>query len=278
MGQLIAMTDVLNEWAFALSIFGEPSFDKPWGWQMFGHHLSLNCMFAGEAMVLSPVFMGLEPDHDHGPNNRRMFVEHENRALTFMRHLTDAERSKAVLYDSMLTADQPADRFHPDDGRQVGGAYRDNRIVPYEGLPLTQLDRQARVNLLSIAELFISNMPEGPCDARMREIERNLDRTHFSWIGKVDEVNPFYFRIHSPVALIEFDHHSGIFLANENPERFHVHSILRTPNGGDYGFDLLRQHYAAGGHDRPSRHHGHGHGASDGYHSHDGGQTVHRHD
>jgi len=27
-----------------------------------------------------------------------------------------------------------------------------------------------------------------------------------------------------------------------NPE--HVHVVIRTPNGNDYGKDLLRQHYA----------------------------------
>jgi hypothetical protein len=38
--------------------------------------------------------------------------------------------------------------------------------------------------------------------------------------------------------IIEFDHHSGVFLTNENPERFHVHTLFRTPNGGDYGMAL----------------------------------------
>jgi hypothetical protein len=38
------------------------------------------------------------------------------------------------------------------------------------------------------------------------------------------------------------------------PGRIHVHSVVRTPNGNDYGKDLLRQHYAAHQND-PS--HGH---------------------
>jgi hypothetical protein len=28
------------------------------------------------------------------------------------------------------------------------------------------------------------------------------------------------------------------------PSREHVHSVVRTPNGNDYGKDLLRQHHA----------------------------------
>jgi hypothetical protein len=27
------------------------------------------------------------------------------------------------------------------------------------------------------------------------------------------------------------------------PGRLHIHSLIRTPNGNDYGKDLLRQHY-----------------------------------
>jgi hypothetical protein len=38
--------------------------------------------------------------------------------------------------------------------------------------------------------------------------------------------------------------HRGIFLENNEPEKFHVHTMVRTPNGNDYGKDLLRQHLA----------------------------------
>ncbi|KAJ4295856.1 hypothetical protein N0V88_004558 [Collariella sp. IMI 366227] len=44
----------------------------------------------------------------------------------------------------------------------------------------------------------------------------------------------------SPVVIVEFDHHSGVFLANEEPKRFHIHTLLRTPNGGDYGMALRK--------------------------------------
>jgi hypothetical protein len=30
---------------------------------------------------------------------------------------------------------------------------------------------------------------------------------------------------------------------NEVPTRHHVHTVVRTPNGGDYGADLLAQHH-----------------------------------
>jgi hypothetical protein len=62
------------------------------------------------------------------------------------------------------------------------------------------------------------------------------------------EESAFYYRIQSPVVMIEFDHHKGVVLNNLEPEKFHVHTIVRTPNGNDYGMDLLRLHYETAPH------------------------------
>jgi hypothetical protein len=44
------------------------------------------------------------------------------------------------------------------------------------------------------------------------------------------------------VVLIEFDHHPGVLFENDVPDRHHIHMLVRTPNGGDYGRDLLAEH------------------------------------
>jgi hypothetical protein len=63
-------------------------------------------------------------------------------------------------------------------------------------------------------------------------------------MGERTDDGVFYYRVHSPVVLIEFDHEAGVALANDEPSRNHIHAVVRTPNGNDYGTDLLRQHYA----------------------------------
>jgi len=88
----------------------------------------------------------------------------------------------------------------------------------------------------------LSGLPEGPLNSRLDEIGGHLDITYFCWIGGTGDDSPFYYRIQSPVIFIEFDHHAGVFLTNAEPAKFHAHVIVRTPNGNDYGFDLLRQH------------------------------------
>ena len=43
------------------SLSGEPSSDKPWGWQLDGHHVVINYFVLGDQVVMTPVFMGSEP-------------------------------------------------------------------------------------------------------------------------------------------------------------------------------------------------------------------------
>ena len=59
--------------------------------------------------------------------------------------------------------------------------------------------------------------------------------------------SPFYYRIHSPVLLIEFDHQIPVALWDRKkprpgPVKTHIHTVVRTPNGNDYGKDLLKEH------------------------------------
>jgi hypothetical protein len=78
----------------------------------------------------------------------------------------------------------------------------------------------------------------------MAEVRQHLAETHIAWRGGVEEDSVFYYRVHSPVILIEFDHQRGVAFDNDEPSRNHIHTVVRTPNGNDYGKDLLRLHYA----------------------------------
>ena len=48
----------------------------------------------------------------------------------------------------------------------------------------------------------------------MDEVRKHIGRTYFAWIGGTDERSVFYYRIHSPVILIEFDHQPPAGLRN----------------------------------------------------------------
>ena len=124
--------------------------------------------------------------------------------------------------------------------------------MAYEGLRADTMTKAQQRDLLDLVDAYLVTLPDGPRAARMEDVERHLADTHFCWIGGTAEDSAFYYRIQSPVTFIEFDHHAGVFLTNDEPAKFHVHTIVRTPNGNDYGIDLLRLHYETAG---PGHHH-----------------------
>jgi Protein of unknown function (DUF3500) len=252
LGDLIGAPAVLGEWAYIFCLFGAPSESEPWGWQLFGHHLSLNCLVVGRQMVLTPCFFGAEPNYaDVGPfAGTRLFEDEERAGLALMRSLSARQQNRAIVAHSMVGGDLPEGRRHFADNLHLGGAYQDNRIVPYEGLRASDLSPRQRRDLLDLIAAYAAPLPPGPLGARLAEVERHLGDTHFCWIGGFDEASAFYYRIQSPVIFIEFDHHAGVFLTNAEPAKFHVHTIVRTPNGNDYGIDLLRLHYRHAPHHR----------------------------
>ncbi len=245
LGDLVGGPQVLGEWAYIFCLFGDPSKSEPWGWQLFGHHLCLNCFVIGRQMVLTPCFFGAEPNYaDTGPfAGTRLFQDEERAGLALMRSLPAQQQNQAIVAHSMMGGDLPEGRRHFADNLHLGGAYQDNRIVPYEGLRASELSVLQRRDLMDLVAAYVAPLPSGPLAARLAEVERHLDETHFCWIGGFAEESPFYYRIQSPVIFIEFDHHAGVFLTNPEPAKFHVHTIVRTPNGNDYGIDLLRLHY-----------------------------------
>lgn len=245
LGQLVCGPRVLNQYSYNFSLFGEPSLTAAWGWQLHGHHLALNCLVIGKQLVMSPTFMGAEPNViDEGPRaGLTIFDDQERSGLMLMRSLPAEQRDRAQIYKQMYDPAMPPGRFHPADQRHLGGAFHDNRIIPYEGVRAADMTPAQRAHLLELCSLFVDYLPKPALAARMREIERHIGETRWCWIGLYGDDDPFYFRIQSPVVMCEFDHHSGVFLTNREPAKCHIHTIVRTPNGNDYGKDILRQHY-----------------------------------
>ena len=246
LGELYDLRHIMNEWSYHFLLFGEPSDTEPWGWNLYGHHLALNVFILGGQVVVSPTFMGAEPTIiDRGDGEPfELFRREALTGIDLMLSLPEELRQRAQTYREMRDPAMPADRWHFADERQLGGAYRDNRVIPYEGVNARALTGAQQQKLRDVVASFVDVLPRRPFEARMRQVEAALDDTWFSWIGPADGVSPFYYRVHSPIILVEFDNHTGVWLTNTEPARFHVHTIVRTPNGNDYGKDLLRQHYA----------------------------------
>ena len=124
-----------------------------------------------------------------------------------------------------------------------GELFQDNAIVPYQGLRLNALTKAQRQLAIALVRQYTGQIRPGHDEIKLAEVLDHWDQTYFSWVGGTDSDAVFYYRVHSPVVMIEFDQQPPVALdAPDVPSRDHVHTVVRTPNGNDYGKDLLRQH------------------------------------
>ena len=236
-GTLAEMTqkpDEYGRWFYWITVMGEPSATKPWGWQLDGHHLVINCFVLGDQVVMTPTFMGSEPIRaDSGEfAGTAVLGAEEKKGVALMASLSEAQRSKAVLETSKA------------GNNALAQAFRDNLVLDYAGLPASELTADQKQLLLDVIGVYVGYTEDGHAKVKMDEVRKHLDKTYFAWIGGTQPDDVFYYRVQSPVVLIEFDHELPVGLPGPRvPGRLHIHSLIRTPNGNDYGKDLLRQHY-----------------------------------
>jgi hypothetical protein len=226
-----------GEGKYWLTLMGTPSPSEPWGWQLDGHHLVINFFVLGDQIVMTPAFWGSEPavaSTGKYAGTRIMDAEQE-KGLAMIRAL-DADQQDAAI----LMRGKPGNNILTE-------AWSDNVVIENAGIEVARFSPEQKALLIDLIGLYIGNMEAPLADARMAEITAYLDDTRFAWIGDIADDSVFYYRIQSPVVVIEFDHQAPVGLTHLYPRgvpyREHIHSMVRTPNGNDYGKDLLRQHY-----------------------------------
>ena len=135
LGDLVGGPAVLGEWAYTFCLFGEPHARDPWGWQLFGHHLAVNCFIVDRQMVLTPAFLGAEPAFaDTGPfAGTTLFEDEEREGLALMRSFTRGQQARAIVAHSMMGGDLPPGRRHFADNLHLGGAHQDKVISRLRG-------------------------------------------------------------------------------------------------------------------------------------------------
>ena len=224
-----------GEGRYHLTVMGQPSEKQPWGFQLDGHHLIVNYFVLGDQVVMTPSFWGSEPVVARSGKYKGIAIlqEEQDKGLAMINALPPEQRKKALIEVSKTGNDN------------VGEAFRDNVVLAYAGVPASELSEKHRQQLLDLVALYVNNMDNGHAKVKMDEVRQHLPDTHFAWVGGTEPNSVFYYRVHSPVILIEFDHQKPIALGDRGgpPTREHVHVLVRTPNGNDYGKDLLRQHY-----------------------------------
>ena len=244
LGELTNNPEEYGEGLYWITVMGSPSEDKPWGWQVDGHHLVINYFVLGDQVVMTPTFMGSEPVIARSGKyaGTAILQAEQEKGLAMINALGEPLRRKAILSVSKT------------GNHNVSEAFKDNVVLEYAGIAAAEFSPKQKEQLLDLIAEHVGNMAEGHAKVKMEEVRRHLDETWFAWIGSTDADGVFYYRVQSPVVLIEFDHQLPIALRHlpKVPSREHIHSVVRTPNGNDYGKDLLRQHYER--HPHPHKH------------------------
>lgn len=243
-GELTGRFEEFGEFYYWISLFGQPSSSEPWGWQIDGHHLSINCLILGDQIVMTPDFRGSEPTRaDSGKYaGTRVFADEEAKGLELMQSLDASQREVATISDA-------------PPREVIAIAQADNLEMGTKGVAWSSLVPGQRDRLIELIAMHTGRIRPGHAEIRLEEVKQHLDQTIFSWMGACDDDSAFYYRVLNPVILIEFDHLPGIMLDNREPSRRHVHTIVRTPNGNDYGRSLLIDHYRRHDHKSPNSPH-----------------------
>lgn len=210
---------------YFVTVFGEPSADKSWGWRFEGHHLSFNfTVVDGKHVFFAPSFIGSNPaEVRSGPRKgERVLGEEEDLGLALVNSLDEAQRKTAIFAEKALTEIVTKN---------------DKRAQPLSpsGIAVAQLKPAQREKLVALVKLYLGRWRPELAEETFAKIESaGLDKITFAWAGGLDRTKQTYYRIQGPTFLIEFDNSQG----NGN----HIHTTVRDFKG-DFGHDLLAEHY-----------------------------------
>ena len=245
-------------------VVGKPAAGKPepWGWQLAGHHVSLNFTVAGDYVSPTPCMFGSVP----ASYGSLAPLENEDAdGYSFIRSLTAQQRAEAVIWHRpppdfatrlaprIGEVELPDHVFEPEPDYRIDDEER--RALAYvrsgpRGIGGADLTAEQLYALVDLVKRFAGRLPEEVAEQEMRRVDAaGVEKLWFAWAGSTERpARPgqgarHYYRVQGPGLLIEHDNTQG----NGN----HVHSVWRVP-GGDFGDDLLAAHYREEEHERPS--------------------------
>ncbi len=220
---------------YFFTFFGEPAEGVTWGWRYEGHHCSQNwTIVRGQSIASSPQFFGANPAEVRaGPmKGTRVLSAEEDLGRFLVQSLTPEQRAVAVLNtlapDNILTTHQ-----------------RKAAIQADTGIAYARLSREQQGTLLALIEEYLNAQPRALALQRLDKLRKaGLPAVKFAWMGGLNKGEGHYYRVQGSTFLIEYD--------NTQDNANHIHCVWRDFNG-DWGEDLLAEHYLNSPHHRDAR-------------------------
>jgi hypothetical protein len=218
---------------YFFTFFGEPSATDAWGWRYEGHHCSQNwTVVDGKSIGSSPQFFGANPaEVREGPmKGTRVLGAEEDLGRALVKSLSPEQRAEAVI-----SASPPSDILTSNQ--------RTAAIQEDKGIAYSKLSKDQQGTLLALIEEYLSAQPRAQARQRLDKLRQaGFDQIKFAWMGGLEKGAGHYYRVQSSTFLIEYD--------NTQNNANHIHCVWRDFKG-DWGEDLLAEHY------RNSPHHQH---------------------
>ena len=216
---------------YFVSIYGDPAGKAPWGWKFEGHHISVNFTIVDDKpVVFSPSFFGSNPAivKDGPKQGTRALREEEEAGRALMAAFSDAERAKAIF-----------DVTAPRD--MITGENREAKPLEPGPMSYASMSPEQRRLLEKVMDVYLGRVSPELAKARLEAVQKaGMDKITFGWAGVMDVGGPHYYKVQGPTFLIEYD--------NTQNNANHIHSVWRDFNG-DFGRDLLREHYKTVAHE-----------------------------
>jgi hypothetical protein len=247
-----AIAHLFDPERYCFRIFSDPGGPglrqpAPWGWQLAGHHVSLNFTVAGDYVSGTPCMFGSVPA-SYGSLSP---LEHEEAdGFAFVNALSAGQRVQAVIWHRpppdfatrlvprIGEVELPDHVFPPEPDYRISDQER--AALAYvrsgpRGISGTDLTAEQLYALVDLVARFAGRLPAEAAEAEMRRVDAaGAENLWFAWAGATERGSRHYFRVQGPGLLIEHDNTQG----GGN----HIHSVWRVP-GGDFGDDLLAAHY-----------------------------------
>lgn len=214
---------------YFVTIFGEPSADKSWGWRFEGHHNAFNfTVVDGKHVFFTPSFLGSNPGEvrNNGPRQgERPLGEEEDLGLALVNSLDEAQKKIAIF-----AAKAPSEII-------TTNKHRVEPLSP-EGISADKLTAAQREKLFALVRLYASRWRPELADQVYAQFTAAPDKLTFAWAGALSRTaGGTYYRLQCSDYLIEFD--------NTQNNANHIHTVVRNFKG-DFGGgnDMLAEHYA----------------------------------
>ena len=210
---------------YYVSIYGDPAQEDVWMLTFEGHHISLHFTTVGDSVSYAPRFFGSNPGRIV-EGERKGFsplVNEEDLGLQLINMLTSDQKKMAIFnekaYNDIVSYNKPTAEKLPPEGILVGD--------------LTEPQKKL---LMDLIYEYASTIPAEQAMKRMSSIRKEeMEELRFAWAGATTLGKAHYYRIQGKTFMIEFD--------NSQNNANHIHTVWRDFDG-DFGRDLLKEHYA----------------------------------